>query len=62
MAEYRSNSPEHRVLQQAAKKRAIAAGWKAVGSTYVHTNGTKYLMRDMDGWIDLCGNEGIDLD
>lgn len=59
---FRSNSPEQKALQREAARRAHAAGWKAVGSTYVHESGTTYLMSDMDGWLDLCTLECIELE
>lgn len=57
--EFFSNSPEEKGRQLRAKGLAMAAGWRAVGSTYVHSDGRRYRMRDMDGWADLCENEAI---
>lgn len=43
-----------------AKALAEAAGWRQQGFRYVHPTRGNYLTKDMDGWIDLCDNEGID--
>ncbi|MBN8978143.1 MAG: hypothetical protein J0I08_16855 [Rhizobiales bacterium] len=58
-SDFRSDSPERAAQERLAKNLAEAAGWKAVGSTYRHPTRGYYLMREMDGWTDLCGNEGI---
>lgn len=42
-----------------AKSLAEAAGWRQRGFRYCHPTRGNYLVKDMDGWIDLCGNEGI---
>ncbi|PDT71758.1 hypothetical protein CO683_00945 [Bradyrhizobium ottawaense] len=42
-----------------AKALAEAAGWRQCGFRYTHPTRGSYLVKDMDGWIDLCGNEGI---
>lgn len=60
MVEFRSGSAGERKRQRAASKLARNAGWRAVGSAYVHDNGGKYPMKDLDGWADLCEMEGID--
>lgn len=43
-----------------AKALAEAAGWRQMGFRYCHPTRGNYLVRDMDGWIDLCDNEGIE--
>lgn len=43
-----------------AKALAEAAGWRQRGFRYCHPTRGNYLVMDMDGWIDLCDNEGID--
>lgn len=60
MKNFKSGSTSERNRQRAASKMAKAAGWRAVGSAYVHENGTKYPMKDLDGWADLCEVEGIE--
>ncbi len=42
-----------------AKKLAREAGWQQKGFLYSHPSRGNYLVKDMDGWIDLCDNEGI---
>ena len=43
-----------------AKRLAEQAGWRQRGFLYSHPIRGNYLVKDMDGWIDLCDNEGID--
>lgn len=43
-----------------AKAAAEAAGWAHRGINFVHSMGGRYLAKDIDGWIDLCANEGIE--
>jgi hypothetical protein len=45
-----------------AQALAEAAGWRQQGSRYTHPTLGSYLVSDMDGWIDLCDNEGIEWD
>ncbi len=42
-----------------AKALAEAAGWRQRGFFYNHPTRGNYRVSDMDGWIDLCDNEGI---
>jgi hypothetical protein len=58
--DFHSRSAERQAQERLAAALAKTAGWKAIGSTYVHPRGGKYLIRDMDGWSDLCSVEGID--
>lgn len=60
MAEFKSGSAGERSRQRAASKAAKAAGWRAVGSTYMHANRGAHRMKDLDGWADLCEVEGIE--
>jgi hypothetical protein len=57
--DFRSDSHERRAQEILAKRLAKAAGWRSIGSTYRHPTKGYYLKREMDGWTDLCGNEGI---
>lgn len=43
-----------------AKAAAERAGWRQHGFRYTHPTHGSYLVKDMDGWYDLCGNEGIE--
>lgn len=42
-----------------AKMLAERKGWRQHGFRYVHPTRGVYSVKDMDGWIDLCDNEGI---
>lgn len=53
------DSPE-RVAQEALCERmARAEGWRDAGLMFKHQTKNAYLKSDMDGWRDLCSNEGI---
>lgn len=52
--DFSSSSPERAAQEGLARLIAKAAGWKAVGSTYQHETKGSYLIREMDGWSDLC--------
>jgi hypothetical protein len=52
--DFASDSPERAAQEAMARLIAKAAGWKAVGSTYRHETKGSYLIREMDGWSDLC--------
>jgi hypothetical protein len=43
-----------------AKMLAEKEGWRQHGFRYTHPTRGTYLVKDMDGWIDLCDNEGIE--
>jgi hypothetical protein len=43
-----------------AKSLAETAGWRQRGFAYIHPTRGSYLVKDMDGWIDLCDIDGID--
>ncbi len=58
--DFHSRSAERQAQERLAAALAKVAGWAAVGSTYTHPTRGKYLIRDMDGWSDLCSVEGID--
>ena len=44
-----------------AKMLAEKAGWRQRGFLYSHPERGNYRVSDMDGWLDLCDNEGIDV-
>jgi hypothetical protein len=46
--------------KERARLAAQNAGWWRQGNRYSHPTRGHYLVKDMDGWIDLCDNEGID--
>jgi hypothetical protein len=58
--DFASSSPQRKAQEKLAKRLAQAAGWDLVGSRFENLlTGASYYARDMDGWTDLCGNEGI---
>lgn len=49
-----------RATQEAICERmAKAEGWKDAGLFFKHSTDGEYRKSDMDGWRDLCSNEGI---
>ncbi len=56
-----SDPQRHVTLGRVADAKALAeaAGWRQRGFLYSHPTRGNYRVSDMDGWIDLCDNEGI---
>ncbi len=58
--DFRSDSGERRQQERLAKRLAMAEGWALIGRRFKNVlSGASYYARDMDGWADLCSNEGI---
>ena len=57
--DFPTGSPEREGQERLAKWLAEAAGWRDAGLFYKHPTRLSYLKSDMDGWSDLCSNEGI---
>lgn len=53
---------DHATDEDHARAKALAeqAGWRQRGFLYSHPTRGNYRVSDMDGWIDLCDNEGIE--
>lgn len=43
-----------------AEAVARADGWLKTRHHYIHEKHGRFLVKDMDGWIDLCDNAGIE--
>jgi hypothetical protein len=58
--DFKLNSPKRAEQEKYAERLARGAGWYVSLLSYVNGNtGNSYRISDMDGWADLCGNEGI---
>lgn len=58
--DFRCGSPERDAQEDLAERLARNAGWyKSIFNFVNKFTGHSYRASDMDGWTDLCGNEGI---
>lgn len=57
--DFASGSSERAAQEALCERMARAEGWRDAGLYFKHQTQAAYLKSDMDGWLDLCSNEGI---